>query len=39
MKKFKNIVFYFLRKPAFHIYNNGDLVEISFLWFNFIFVK
>ena len=39
MKKFKNIVFYFLKKPAFHIYKDENILEISIGWLNFVFAK
>jgi len=38
MKKLP-IIFYLLKKPTFHIYQDNDLFEVSIAWLNFIFVK
>lgn len=32
-------IFYLLKKPAFHIYRDSELLEISFWYFNLIIVK
>jgi len=33
------MIFYFLKKPRFHIYKAYGLTEISIGWLNFIFAR
>jgi len=35
----KRFIFYFLKKPQFHIYQDDDVFEISIVWLNFVFMK
>ena len=35
----KKPIFYFLKKPAFHFYQDNDLIEISLWFFNIIIPK
>jgi len=35
----KRFIFYFLKKPQFHVYQDKDAIEISIAWLNFIFIR
>jgi len=37
--KMKKMYFYFLKKPAFHIYQDSEIIEVSLFIFNFIIEK